>query len=430
MGASHGGLLTADMDVRGYGDFVSLAFNRNQSGLSDATRRLSSGLRIQYASDDPSGLAISESLQSKVNGLDQGVRNVQDASNALTVAEGAMQTVSAMLQRMRAIVVQANSDLLSNGDRANLQVEINALAQEIDAIASKTSFNGKTLLDGSLSGAIAQPARVLIVQNDPLTGGGTLLDVVLDPTQPSVTTNVIQLTQRLTVDSYDPVTNTLQITAVITSPDAAFGGSQTATLPVDNGTNFPSGGSPPSPGLPTFTQSDSMGNPVLTFNIGTLTPNDVGKTAILITLPAESKAPGSALEINTGDAEGTTVGLDIPSVSTATLGVNDIVLSSDHLVNEGDEFRIDYAIEKLGNTRATVGAQIVSLHMSADNASIASVNYVAAESRIRDADIGAETVAFTRDTILRSFQTQLTSSLEHLQLGLMQLVTASILGSR
>jgi len=182
--------------------------------------------------------------------------------------------------------------------------------------------------------------------------------------------------------------------------------------------------------LPTFTKSDSMGNPVLTFNIGTLTPNDVGKTAILITLPAESKAPGSPLEINTGDAEGTTVGLDIPSVSTATLGVNDIVLSSDHLVNEGDEYRIDYAIEKLGNTRATVGAQIVSLHMSADNASIASVNYVAAESRIRDADIGAETVAYTRDVILRNVQTHLTASLEQLQLGLMQLVTASILGSR
>ena len=146
---------------------------RTQSALRTETQRLASGLRINTAADDPSGLAIAESLASKVAGLDQGVHEIQNAGNALNVAEGAMASISDILQRMRALVVQARSDLQSTADRNDMQAELSQLRLEIDKIAQNTTFNGRALLDGSASSAIPQPPRVIIPKNDGLAGGGT-----------------------------------------------------------------------------------------------------------------------------------------------------------------------------------------------------------------------------------------------------------------
>lgn len=108
---------------------VSLNLNRNQSSLQTAVTRLSSGLRINTAADDPSGLAIAESLQAQVNGFDQGSRNVQDATNAAQVAEGALQTTTDILQRVRTLAVEGASDITSTDDRKNLQTVLAQRAQ-------------------------------------------------------------------------------------------------------------------------------------------------------------------------------------------------------------------------------------------------------------------------------------------------------------
>src|ERR1700692_280041 len=143
------------MDVRGLADLALSAGLRTQSELQTLTKRLSSGLRITSSQDDPSGLAIAESLASKVQGLDEGSRQIQTAANALTVAEGAMAGISDILQRMRALVVQARSDLQSNADRGMMQAELNQLMLEINKIASNTNFNGRGLVDGSAASAQA-----------------------------------------------------------------------------------------------------------------------------------------------------------------------------------------------------------------------------------------------------------------------------------
>ncbi|MDP9018493.1 MAG: flagellin, partial [Candidatus Eremiobacteraeota bacterium] len=88
---------------------ASLNLNKNQDALGSIVTKLSSGLRINTAADDPSGLAIAESLQSQVNGFQEAVRNVQDANNAATVAEGALQTTTDILQRIRSLSIQASS---------------------------------------------------------------------------------------------------------------------------------------------------------------------------------------------------------------------------------------------------------------------------------------------------------------------------------
>ena len=97
---------------------VSLNLNRNQAALGTAVTDLSSGLRINTAADDPSGLAIAESLQAQVNGFDQGAQNVQDATNAAQVAEGALQTTTDILQRIRTLAVEGASDITSTDDRS------------------------------------------------------------------------------------------------------------------------------------------------------------------------------------------------------------------------------------------------------------------------------------------------------------------------
>src|SRR5450631_3463561 len=131
---------------------VALNLNKNQSSLQASVTKLSSGLRINTAADDPSGLAIAEKLQSQVNGFDQAVANVQDATNAAAVAEGALQTTTDILQRIRSLAVEASSDTKTAADKGNLQAEVKQLLQEVNKISQNTNFNGSGLLDGSHAG--------------------------------------------------------------------------------------------------------------------------------------------------------------------------------------------------------------------------------------------------------------------------------------
>jgi flagellin len=397
---------------------------RTQNELQSLTKRLSSGLRVNSATDDPSGLAIAESLASKVSGLDEGVRQIQTANNALTVAEGAMATVGDILQRMRALVVQARSDLQSAADTATIQAELDQLRLEIDRIAQNTSFNGRNLLDGSASSQAAQPTRVLLFTPD-ASGGGQIIDSSVDPTMPAVAPNAPELVQKVTVDSYDPVANALNVTVTIGSQEKPFGPDQTSTVQIGNGTNAQVGFPPPAPGSPSFFQYDQFGNYVLSFNVGTLTPTDVGKEAILVTLPAQSKAPGAALNVNTGDGEGAIVSIDVAGVSSTNLGVNEVILGND-LQNLGAEYRIDNAIQTLAASRATVGAQMVSMQEAAQNGNVTSVNTQASESAIRDLNVGAATVEFTRAQVLRQFQTRIVSDVDKLSHVYATLVADSI----
>ena len=122
----------------------------NQSAVSKSINKLSSGLRINSAADDAAGLAISEKMRSQIRGLNQAESNAQDGISLIQTAEGALQQTTDILQRMRELVVKAeNTGVLSEKDQASIQVEIEALTVEIDRIAESTSFNGKSLLDGS-----------------------------------------------------------------------------------------------------------------------------------------------------------------------------------------------------------------------------------------------------------------------------------------
>ena len=119
--------------------------------LNKSLERLSSGLRINRAADDAAGLAISEKMRGQIRGLNQAMRNAQDAISLIQTAEGALNETHSILQRMRELSVQAANDTLTASDRVEIQKEINQLTQEIDRIANTTEFNTKKLLDGTTS---------------------------------------------------------------------------------------------------------------------------------------------------------------------------------------------------------------------------------------------------------------------------------------
>lgn len=134
---------------------ASLNAQRNlgatQANLAKSMQRLSSGLRINSAKDDAAGLAISDRMTSQIRGLNQATRNANDGISLAQTAEGAMQESTNILQRMRELAVQSANDSNTGSDRASLQKEVAQLQQELDRIATTTSFNGKKVLDGSFT---------------------------------------------------------------------------------------------------------------------------------------------------------------------------------------------------------------------------------------------------------------------------------------
>ncbi len=120
-------------------------------GMSKSIERLSSGLRINGAADDPSGLAISERMRTQINGLSRAAANAQDAVSYMQTAEGALNETHSILQRMRELSIQAANGTLTSTDRQTIQNEINQLSEEVDRIATSTEFNTKKLLNGDAS---------------------------------------------------------------------------------------------------------------------------------------------------------------------------------------------------------------------------------------------------------------------------------------
>jgi flagellin len=130
--------------------------NRSQSDLFVSLQRLSSGLRINSAKDDAAGLAISDRMTTQIRGLDQARRNANDGISLAQVAEGALQSSTDILQRIRELAIQSMNATNSASDRSALNNEVQQLAQELQRVAATTEFNGQKLLDGSFSGAVFQ----------------------------------------------------------------------------------------------------------------------------------------------------------------------------------------------------------------------------------------------------------------------------------
>ncbi|HTW82758.1 MAG TPA: flagellin [Candidatus Sulfotelmatobacter sp.] len=370
---------------------ASLNLNKTQADLSTTVQRLSSGLRINSAADDPSGLAIAESLQSQVNGFDQGAQNVQDATNAAQIADGALGTTTDILQRIRTLAVEGSSDLTSTDDRANLQAEVQQLLLEVNRISQDTSYNGQNLLDGSHAGFQQQvDAFATITANSDLATPGangetqTLVgSVTLSGTSTtivdgSIEVQVAQLNsdqQGLVVSFFSSAAQAGHVVTTLTVPAAGT----VAAISVDGVTV-------------TFGQA------------GTL---DVGVTSYIKVsqyVSANSNPNAPAFNFQSGAEEGDTIQIGLVSTSTNSLRIANINLIGNtnygSFASEDAIGQIDNALQTLLSQRSQLGAVIVRLQEDQDNDNTAATNLQASESNIRDLNIGSATTEYTRDQIL------------------------------
>ena len=143
-----------------------------QNSLTTTYQRLSSGMRINSAKDDAAGLQIADRLTSQINGLNQGNRNASDGIALAQTVEAGMDEISGMLQKIRTLAVQANNGTNTAEDRTAISKEMSSLATEVNRIATKTTFAGKTILNGDIKGSIYGDTAA---QNNALNGGeGTM----------------------------------------------------------------------------------------------------------------------------------------------------------------------------------------------------------------------------------------------------------------
>jgi len=397
---------------------VQLNLDYNQSQLQNVVTQLSSGLRINTAADDPSGLAISTNLETQVQGFNQAVQNVQNANNAAQVALGALSTTTNILQRIRSLAVEAASDINSNNDRANLQTEVSQLLLEVNRISQNTNFNGQSLLDGSHAGFQAeQNAFLTVTANAALSTNGGFPSAnginhgflaacaVASGTNFNTTPNVnavgVQgLGGTATVDG----SIALQVvnTGVSIAVQETFIDSATGKVCVSS-TLFAANGV-----ITAGKTGNASGFDNVKITLGNFTTADVGVTSYIKVsqnVAALTNPNNPAFNFQSGADEGDTIQVGIEATNTQTLRISNVnlAISSSNNPSLGAEDaigQIDNALQTLLTQQATIGAVVVRLNLDQDNDNTAAVNLQAAESNIRDLNVGAATTEFTKLQIL------------------------------
>ena len=134
----------------------------NSERLAKSVERISSGVRINKASDDAAGLAVSEALRSDIRAMRQAMRNANDGISMINVTEGALNEQSSILIRLRELASQSSTGTVGSTERQTIQLEFNSLRNEVDRITESTTFNGQGLIDGALASSITAAQQVVL----------------------------------------------------------------------------------------------------------------------------------------------------------------------------------------------------------------------------------------------------------------------------
>ena len=387
---------------------VQFNLNNNQSALKNIVTQLSSGLRINSAADDPSGLAIATNLQTQVDGFNTAVQNVQNANNAAQVALGALSTTTDILQRIRSLAVEASSDLNSNQDRVNLQAEVSQLLLEVNSISQSVNFNGQPLLDGSHAGFQPQVQAALnVTSNSALSTNGALqvsgfnygfLAASAVANSANFFTTAAGPAAGLSGAAGSTLDGTIELQVINTGVSIAvqetFVASATGQVCVSSTLYGATG------------IAGAFDNVNVT--IGSISSLDVGVTSyvkVTQNVAALTNPNNPAFNFQSGANEGDVIQIGIQATNTQTLRVSNInlALSAANNPSIGSEDaigQIDQALNTILNQQALLGAVVVRLNEDSNNDNIAAVNLQASESSIRDLNVGQATTQFTKLQVL------------------------------
>jgi flagellin len=353
-----------------------------------AMERLSTGLRINSASDDAAGLAISSRMQAEVTGLNMATRNANDAISMIETIEGSSREIASALQRMRELAVQAASDTYGVTDRAALDLEFGQLFLEMQRIATQTTWNEITVLNGANVAGVPVTDRTVTPEN---------LTIQLGK---AATQNMA-----LSIKSFDPRT-TMKTSARMEVVNPATGAITTA-------------GNIGPRGADALTVATSGGGTVLVAATNGLTTAQI--TAAAGSLRQEGN-DNHNMDDNTGvaavdtgpdrrAAETQAFGHAVLYVGMATNGVSPVLNGGkriDVLSRANADYtlaQLDVAISAVSAERAKYGAYISRLEQAGDNLTNVARHQEQSRSRIADADYAVETSELSRTTIIAQAST-------------------------
>ena len=390
------------------------AMKANQRVMENTMERLSTGMRINSASDDAAGLAIGSKMEAQIRGLGQSIRNSNDGISMIQTADGAANQISDMLQRMRELAVQSQNSTNSSAELSNLNKEFAALATEIDRVADDTTFNNINVLNGlgtkTFTVGADQADTLSVTFGDfNLAAGGTSATAGkfdLNITQAQLRT--LGETQTLVVADSDGNVVNISHAEMEAAQDTVNGsgtltdGFSSATLAglVQAFTNELSAGAATN----TSFQFDAAvnGSTGLTFTQKTATS---GYTVASVSIVTDSSSESSAIS-------GVTVSNNAVQYAAGT-GVMGATLTDFKTAGQAQTTEtiaeLDDAIAGVASARADFGAAINSLEYSIDSLQAGVQNTMSAKSAIMDADYAAETTELARTQIISQAATAMLS---------------------
>ena len=403
------------------------AMKANQRVMENTMERLSTGMRINSASDDAAGLAIGSKMEAQIRGLGQSIRNSNDGISMIQTADGAADQIGDMLQRMRELAVQSQNSTNSSTELSNLNKEFAALATEIDRVADDTTFNNINVLNGlgtkTFTVGADQADTLSVTFGDfNLAAGGTSATAGkfdLNITQAQLRT--LGETQTLVVADSDGNVVNISHAEMEAAQDTVNGsgaltdGFSSATLAglVQAFTNELSAGAATN----TSFQFDAAvnGSTGLTFTQKTATS---GYTVASVSIVTDSSSESSAIS-------GVTVSNNAVQYAAGT-GVMGATLTDFKTAGQAQTTEtiaeLDDAIAGVASARADFGAAINSLEYSIDSLQAGVQNAMSSRSAIMDADYAAETTELARTQIISQAATAMLSQANQQQQSVLALL--------
>ena len=346
--------------------------NRNYTRIGRQLERLSTGLRVNRAEDDAAGLVVSEGMRGELSGLNQNVRNVEQATNLLQVAEGSLLEVNNILVRMRELAVQSSTSTVNNSNREAMEAELNQLVTEIDRVAHATTYNKQSLLTGYGNNVSATASTAVAVSN--VTG---VAKVGLVASQVGTYTFVDAASDGELTLGNGVVTQTLSMSAVLDGTTVAAGTSINANF--DRlGIQVTLAGANATGATGDYADGDLNGH-TLEVEAGVGGVFQVGPTEALV----------NRIEVSFSDMRASAAQLNLEKVSIASIGAARTALAD-----------IDRAITNVSLERGKMGAVKNRLDYTIAHTENEIVSKQASEASIRDADIAVEVTELSRGQIL------------------------------
>ena len=358
----------------------------NSSGLGKSIEKLSTGQRVNRAADDAAGLTISEKMRTQVRGLTQASRNAQDGISAVQTAEGALDEVHSMLQRMRELTVQAGNDTNQAEDRKAIQAEIKQLSNEIDDISTKTEFNKQKLLDGSFKDKSLQvganEGQTMGISIDSMSAKKLNLGDKVATADPGVKS-------KSTTSAWTALTATTEATKLEVTVNGV-------KKEIDMDGN---GGGQSADDLVTKLQAAFNNVDIAKVNTSDIEfkAKNAGEDPVNVSIKVKSGVATKGFGATGTNVTTTSVpGKDAYAEGDFKLDIS--VMSADDVKTTLGT--IDKAISTVSKQRSSLGAVQNRLEHTIKNLNNAAENTQAAEARIRDTDMAKEMSTFTKNNVL------------------------------